>query len=208
LSLPFFLAPAVDWRALELYNSWRRGPGMFLNFEGQEVRMSIEKCHFLSHVMKCSLFLELEAALISSLGRIWIASSSSWVAIYAKSLHSSTVGAIGPPTFTLSSKQNFHFWEERSFSSMEQRSVSPTRPHRMTAFISTNTRLMPSVASLSRDLQCASSFPLLVHSLHETRSSVLSLAANENYIFSGSQNRDIAVRPTLGVVQECLKLTM
>lgn len=55
---------------------------------------------------------------------------------------------------------------------------------------------MPSVASLSRDLQSASSSPLLVHSLHETRSSVLSLAANENYIFSGSQNRDIAVRPT------------
>jgi len=55
---------------------------------------------------------------------------------------------------------------------------------------------MPSVASLSRDLQCASSLPLLVHSLHETRSSVLSLAANENYIFSGSQNQDIAVRST------------
>jgi len=54
---------------------------------------------------------------------------------------------------------------------------------------------MPSVASLSRDLQSASSLPLLVHSLHETRSSVLSLAANENYIFSGSQNQDIAVRP-------------
>ncbi|KIM43328.1 hypothetical protein M413DRAFT_69177 [Hebeloma cylindrosporum] len=52
---------------------------------------------------------------------------------------------------------------------------------------------MPSVASLSRDLQTAASSPLLVHSLHETRSSVLSLAANENYIFSGSQNRDIAV---------------
>ena len=77
-----------------------------------------------------------------------------------------------------------------------ERPVSLALPHRMTTSISTNRKLMHSVASLSRDLQCASSLPLLVHSLHETRSSVLSLAANENYIFSGSQNQDIAVRPT------------
>jgi len=49
-------------------------------------------------------------------------------------------------------------------------------------------------ASLSRDLQSSASVPLLVHSLYETRSSVLSLAANDTYIFSGSQNRDISVR--------------
>ncbi|KAF8967066.1 hypothetical protein BDZ97DRAFT_1804996 [Flammula alnicola] len=48
-------------------------------------------------------------------------------------------------------------------------------------------------ASLSRDLQSHASSPILVHSLHESRSSVLSLAANEDYIFSGSQNRDISV---------------
>lgn len=49
-------------------------------------------------------------------------------------------------------------------------------------------------ASLSRDLQSGASVPLLVHSLYETRSSVLSLATNDTYIFSGSQNRDISVR--------------
>lgn len=48
-------------------------------------------------------------------------------------------------------------------------------------------------ASLSRDLQSSAASPSLVHSLHETRSSVLSLAANEDYIFSGSQNRHISV---------------
>ncbi|TFK40678.1 hypothetical protein BDQ12DRAFT_679847 [Crucibulum laeve] len=47
--------------------------------------------------------------------------------------------------------------------------------------------------SLSRDLQSLDSEPLLLHSLHETHSSVLSLAANEKYIFSGSQNKDISV---------------
>lgn len=47
--------------------------------------------------------------------------------------------------------------------------------------------------SLSRDLQSGASGPLLVHSLYETRSSVLSLATNDTYIFSGSQNRDISV---------------
>lgn len=50
-----------------------------------------------------------------------------------------------------------------------------------------------SSASLSRDLQSSTTAPLLAHSFHETRSSVLSLAANEDYIFSGSQNRHIAV---------------
>ncbi|KAF9013391.1 hypothetical protein BDQ17DRAFT_1386947 [Cyathus striatus] len=49
-------------------------------------------------------------------------------------------------------------------------------------------------ASLSRDLQSDHSAPLLIHSLHETRSSVLSLAASENYIFSGTQNHVISVR--------------
>ncbi|KAF9485857.1 glutathione degradosome [Pholiota conissans] len=47
--------------------------------------------------------------------------------------------------------------------------------------------------SLSRNLQSSAVSPSLVHSLHETRSSVLSLAANEDYIFSGSQNRHISV---------------
>jgi len=48
-------------------------------------------------------------------------------------------------------------------------------------------------ASLSRNLQSHVSPPSLLHSLHELHNSVLSLAANEHYIFSGSQNQDISV---------------
>lgn len=47
--------------------------------------------------------------------------------------------------------------------------------------------------SLSRFLQSNNAGPILLHSLHELNSSVLSLAANENYIFSGSQNEVISV---------------
>ncbi|KAL0960852.1 hypothetical protein HGRIS_005868 [Hohenbuehelia grisea] len=47
--------------------------------------------------------------------------------------------------------------------------------------------------SLSRDLQDASDTPDLLHSLNEKDSSVLSLAASDDYIFSGSQNQDISV---------------
>jgi len=36
---PFFLVPAVDWRALELYDSRGRDPGMF-GIEGQRVYRS------------------------------------------------------------------------------------------------------------------------------------------------------------------------
>lgn len=50
------------------------------------------------------------------------------------------------------------------------------------------------VASLSRHLQNEEAFPPLLHQLHELRSSVLSLASNSEYIFSGSQNEDISVR--------------
>lgn len=50
-------------------------------------------------------------------------------------------------------------------------------------------------ASLSRYLQSTTSGPVLIHSLHEHRSSVLSLAADDDYIFSGSQNQDISVNP-------------
>ena len=53
--------------------------------------------------------------------------------------------------------------------------------------------MLTTLASLSRNLQSAGITPLLVHSLHETNSSVLSLAASEDYIFSGSQNKDILV---------------
>lgn len=52
-------------------------------------------------------------------------------------------------------------------------------------------------ASLSRELQSDASVPALLHSLHELRSSVLSLAANEDHIFSGSQSQDISVNPYL-----------
>ncbi|KAK7441816.1 hypothetical protein VKT23_016478 [Stygiomarasmius scandens] len=47
--------------------------------------------------------------------------------------------------------------------------------------------------SLGRDLQFDGSVPSLLHSLHELDSSVLSLAANDTYIFSGSQNEHILV---------------
>ncbi|KAF9462984.1 hypothetical protein BDZ94DRAFT_1259816 [Collybia nuda] len=47
--------------------------------------------------------------------------------------------------------------------------------------------------SLSRDLQSDASIPNLLHSLHESHSSVLSLAASDDYIFSGSENQDISV---------------
>ncbi|KAG6909272.1 hypothetical protein DXG01_001334 [Tephrocybe rancida] len=48
-------------------------------------------------------------------------------------------------------------------------------------------------ASLSRDLQTDGALPPLLHSLHELRSSVLSLASNSEHIFSGSQTQDISV---------------
>lgn len=47
--------------------------------------------------------------------------------------------------------------------------------------------------SLSRDLQSHASPPLLVHSLRESHSSILCLAANQDYIFSGNENQDISV---------------
>lgn len=48
-------------------------------------------------------------------------------------------------------------------------------------------------ASLSRDLQSDASVPTLLHSLHELHSSVLSLAASDDYIFSGSESQDVLV---------------
>ena len=48
-------------------------------------------------------------------------------------------------------------------------------------------------ASLARDLYDGQERPRLLHSLQENKSSVLSLAATDDYIFSGSQNRDILV---------------
>ncbi|KXN88158.1 putative di- and tripeptidase DUG2 [Leucoagaricus sp. SymC.cos] len=48
-------------------------------------------------------------------------------------------------------------------------------------------------ASLGRDLHAGEEPPLLLHSLQENKSSVLSLAATDEYIFSGSQKRDILV---------------
>ncbi|KAF6757538.1 hypothetical protein DFP72DRAFT_1111850 [Ephemerocybe angulata] len=47
--------------------------------------------------------------------------------------------------------------------------------------------------SLSRDLQNETSMPTLIHSLVGQKSSVLSLAATDQYIFSGSQAEDILV---------------
>ncbi|KAF8158262.1 hypothetical protein B0H34DRAFT_657084 [Crassisporium funariophilum] len=52
---------------------------------------------------------------------------------------------------------------------------------------------MSRTASLSRDLQSDAPSPLLIHSLRESHSSVLSLAANDTFIFSGNQNQDISV---------------
>ncbi|PFH53886.1 hypothetical protein AMATHDRAFT_44936 [Amanita thiersii Skay4041] len=48
-------------------------------------------------------------------------------------------------------------------------------------------------ASLSRELQSDSSAPSLLHSLHESRGSVLSLAADDKHIFAGTQRHVILV---------------
>ncbi|KAF8921560.1 hypothetical protein CPB85DRAFT_1271425 [Mucidula mucida] len=58
---------------------------------------------------------------------------------------------------------------------------------------STLSPLSPVGPSLSRELHTNESLPRLSHSLHELHSSVLSLAASDWYIFSGSQNEDISV---------------
>jgi len=47
--------------------------------------------------------------------------------------------------------------------------------------------------SLSRELQSQSSVPLLLHSLRESRGSVLSLATDDKYIYAGTQRQDILV---------------
>jgi len=53
--------------------------------------------------------------------------------------------------------------------------------------------LMQRPASLSRELQSQSSIPLLLHSLRESRGSVLSLANDDKYIYAGTQRQDILV---------------
>ena len=89
---------------------------------------------------------------------------------------------------------------------MESKTTSTTIPHRA-EFINHSTYLMPKSASLSRQLQSDASVPHLFHSLHETKSSVLSLAANDRYIFSGNQNEDISVRSFIfherGIHEHC-----
>ncbi|KAF8635795.1 hypothetical protein AX15_000002 [Amanita polypyramis BW_CC] len=47
--------------------------------------------------------------------------------------------------------------------------------------------------SLSRELQSQSSVPLLLHSLNESHGSVLCLAADDEYIYAGTQGQDILV---------------
>ncbi|KAJ3769643.1 hypothetical protein FB446DRAFT_747087 [Lentinula raphanica] len=47
--------------------------------------------------------------------------------------------------------------------------------------------------SLSRNIQTEGSDPYPLHSLHKLNSSILCLAANEQYIFSGNQDNDILV---------------
>jgi di- and tripeptidase len=54
-------------------------------------------------------------------------------------------------------------------------------------------------SSLRRDLRSETSEPHLLHSLHEQRSSVLSLAASDEYIFSGNQNREVVVSTTVSL---------
>ena len=73
--------------------------------------------------------------------------------------------------------------------------MEPVIPHRMVMPYLARRHLMVQTASLSRDLQPHSSPPVLVHSLRESHGSILSLAASQDYIFSGSQNQDISVSP-------------
>jgi hypothetical protein len=53
--------------------------------------------------------------------------------------------------------------------------------------------MMQRPASLSRELQSQSSVPLLLHSLRESRGSVLSLATDDKHIYAGTQRQDILV---------------
>ena len=71
--------------------------------------------------------------------------------------------------------------------------MEPVIPHRMVVPYLARCYLMVQTASLSRDLQSHSDPPVLVHSLRESHGSILSLAASQDYIFSGSQNQDISV---------------
>ncbi|KAJ3868519.1 hypothetical protein EV359DRAFT_77599 [Lentinula novae-zelandiae] len=48
-------------------------------------------------------------------------------------------------------------------------------------------------SSLSRNIQTEGSDPYQLHSLHKINSSILCLAANDDYIFSGNQDNDILV---------------
>lgn len=48
-------------------------------------------------------------------------------------------------------------------------------------------------ASLGRELQSENSAPLLLHSLHESRGSVLCLVTDDKYIYAGTQRQDILV---------------
>lgn len=52
-------------------------------------------------------------------------------------------------------------------------------------------------ASLSRDPPREAPKPALMHTLHQEESSVLSVAADDAHIFSGSQGYDIYVRTPL-----------
>ena len=66
-------------------------------------------------------------------------------------------------------------------------------PHRMVVSFPGWQKLISQAASLSRDLQSHTSLPPLLQSLRESHGSILSLAANQDYIFSGNQNHDISV---------------
>lgn len=87
--------------------------------------------------------------------------------------------------------------EVPGWTTVSHRPLSPIVCHiargRAIFSLTLNPSPMPKPASLSRNLQSEACNPTRIHSLHEAKSSVLSLAATDEYIFSGNQNEDISV---------------
>ncbi|KIP03740.1 hypothetical protein PHLGIDRAFT_77079 [Phlebiopsis gigantea 11061_1 CR5-6] len=81
---------------------------------------------------------------------------------------------------------------------MSSGDISPTVPHRESYSLNSRCHLHLATtsaipASLGRHMQPTEEPPTLYHSLHQENNSVLSVAADENHIYSGSQGDGISV---------------
>lgn len=79
--------------------------------------------------------------------------------------------------------------------------LAPSRKSNQLTFPLVYLMLRP--ASLGRELQSQNADPLLLHSLRESRGSVLCLATDDKYIYAGTQRQDILVFIFL---QLCLRI--